>query len=314
MLTVLVVVSLTGIIGNALTCVIFVQNKSLRTSANFLIVSLAVADVLQSFNMIFIFVSIVADKWILGYGLCQFCGWTNMSFIITSVVNLALISLQRYYAVVKKTSKKLFKKRNTLILIAVSWVYPAIFSIAPILGWAKYEYRPGKLMCTLQFSESISYTLTLMCLAIFTPFAIMCYATYRIVKEVKQSRNRVAHSTSAVQQNRRYETRISIMLVSVIVFFFVFYSPASIVNLVQLGLGNHYITPYRIDAWSVIMAMFNHANNPIIYSILNPNFRKGFKGLCSKEKRKQFHTAMENESRQTHQLQDHNNSKPEMRP
>ena len=291
MMSVLVILSVTGTIGNFLTCVIFCQNKSLRTPANYFILSLAVADVLQSLNMVFIMISIMSNGWVLGYGLCQLCGWTNMSFIITSVMNLALISLNRYFAVIKKNSQLMFKKKNALLLIAFSWVYPALFSIAPIYGWAKYEYRPGKLICTLQFSESISYTLTLMCFAIFTPFAIMCYSTYKILKEVRLSRTRIACSTGVAQQRRKYETRISIMLTSIIVFFFIFYSPSSIVNLIQLGIGNDYTTPYRIDAWSVIMAMFNHANNPIIYCILNPNFRRGLKGLCSLEKRNKMHRA-----------------------
>ena len=293
MLTVLFLVVVTGLVGNTLTCAIFVRNKSLQTSSNYLIVSLAVADLLQSLNMIFIFTSIISGGWSLGSGLCKLCGWTNMSFIITSVFTLALISSHRYFAVVKKTRQQMFSKRRTLMLIAFSWIYPALFSIAPIFGWAKYEYRPGKLMCTLQFSESVSYTLTLMLAAICLPFGVMCYTTYRIIKEIRQSRIRVANASAAVQQSRRHETRISIMLASIVVFFFIFYSPASIVNLIQLGRGNDYTTPYRIDAWSVIMAMFNHANNPIIYCILNPNFRKGFKGLFSKEKRKQFNNAVE---------------------
>lgn len=292
MLIVLAIISFMGIVGNTLTCLIFAQNKPLRTSGNYLIVNLAVADLLQSFNMIFIFVSIIEDGWVLGTGLCQLCGWTNMSFIITSVLTLALISTHRYFAVVKKTMTKLFSKKNSLILIAFSWVYPAIFSIAPIYGWAKYEYRPGKLMCTLQFSESISYTLTLMAAGIVIPFALMCYTSFKIIKEIQHSRIRVANASSISQRRGRYEMRISVMLTSIVIFFFIFYSPASIVNLYQLGRGNDYTTPYRLDTWSVIMAMLNHANNPIIYGILNPNFRKGYRAICFKEKRKQLSNAI----------------------
>jgi len=292
MLTVLVVVAITGVLGNSFTCIIFAQNKPLRTSGNYFIVSLAVADLLQSFNMIFIFISIINDGWVLSEGLCQLCGWTNMSFIITSVFTLALIGAQRYFAVVRKTMIKLFSRRNSLYLIVFSWIYPAIFAIAPLFGWAKYEYRPGKLMCTLQFSESISYTLTLMIAGIFLPFAIMCYTSFKIIKEIRYSRIRISNTSTAAQQRGRCERRISIMLTSIVIFFFIFYSPASIVNLYQLGRGNDYTTPYRIDAWSVIMAMFNHANNPIIYSILNPNFRKGYRAICVKERRRQLSNAV----------------------
>lgn len=277
-----------GITGNIIVCIVFAQNKNIQTPTNYLIVSLAVADVMQSATMIFMIKSLLSGGWELGSGVCQLTGFMNISFIITSLISLAMISLQRYFAVVRTTKRTVFSRRSTCCLIAFSWLFPAALAISPVLGWSAYEYRPGKLMCTLQFSYNISFTLTVCFSGLLVPFATICFSTYKILKTVRESGNRVSSSELAVQQRRKNESRVSIMLVSVVVSFLIFYLPAAIINCVQLGYGDNYNIPFRADVWTVIIAMFNHANNPVIYGLLNPNFRKAFKTICSKEKRNQI--------------------------
>ena len=282
---VLIALFLAGTIGNTLTCVIFAQNKGLRTTANILIVNLAIADVLQSLNMLFMIISLLSNGWIFGHEMCQFCGWSNIAFIITSLLSLALISLNRYFSVVKTSWKRFFTIRSTTASAFIAWFLSSLHASAPLFGWSVYEYRPGKLMCTLQFSRSYSFTVTTMVLAIGFPFGTICYSTRKIIKHIKQSNARVTKSSVMAERKRKEENRISWMLLSVIFCFLIFYSPASVLNFVQMGYGNDYRLPFRLDAWSVILAMFNHANNPIIYCILNKNFRKGFGAVCSAKKR-----------------------------
>ncbi|XP_065055125.1 melanopsin-A-like isoform X2 [Rhopilema esculentum] len=288
MSVVIITLAFTGTIGNCLTCVIFLQNRMMRTSANLLIVNLAIADVLQSLNMSFLVFNLLNGGWILGGGLCQFCGWSNMTFIITSLFSLALISLSRYFAVVKTNGKYSFTKRAWLAMAIAAWTTAGLHSLAPVFGWSVYEYRAGKLMCTLKFSDSLSYSVTTMSIAIGFPFSTICYTTYKIIKKVKQSNVRVANSSVMTERKRKEENRISLMLLSVILCFVIFYSPASVINLVQMGYGDSYKIPFRLDAWTVILAMFNHANNPIIYCILNSNFRRGLRAICSADRRKQI--------------------------
>ncbi len=285
---ILTILVLLGVVGNSLVCTIFVQNKSIRTLANCFIVNLAVADILQSATMIFMIVSLLNDGWVLGDGVCQLTGFMNISFIVTSLISLSIISLQRCITVVRTGGSNSIKKKHVLFLTIFSWVFPAMLAISPVLGWSVYEYRPGKLMCTLQFSDSVSYTLTLVFCGLLIPFVLICISSYKILKTVKASGNRVANVTVIGNHRRKHENRVSIMLISVIISFLVFYSPAAIVNFIQLGYGDSYTLPYQVDAWTVVLAMFNHANNPIIYGLLNKNFKKAFKAICSKDKRVQI--------------------------
>ena len=63
-----------GVVGNILVCIIFGLAKELHTSINMLIVNLAIADILQSLNMIFMIVSINYGKWVLGTAMCEING------------------------------------------------------------------------------------------------------------------------------------------------------------------------------------------------------------------------------------------------
>eukprot|EP00794_Sanderia_malayensis_P013781 gene13781-15223_t len=287
----LTVIILVGLVGNSLVCIIFVQNKNIRTIANCFIVNLAFADILQSATITFMIVSLLNDGWVLGNAACQLTGFMNVSFIVTSLFSLAIISVQRYITVVRKNSSFVIRKKQAIILVVVSWLFPAFIAIAPILGWSAYRYRPGKLMCTLQFSYNVSYTLTAVIIGLLAPFATICVSSYKIMKTVRDSANRVGNSSVVGNQRRKHEVRVSMMLLGVIVCFIIFYMPASIVNFIQLGNGDDYILPYQVDAWTVILAMLNHANNPIIYGLLNKNFRSAFKAVCSKDKRSQLGTS-----------------------
>ena len=290
MCVILIMLSLIGIIGNLMTCLIFIQNKALRTRTNYLVVNLAVADVLQSLNMIFMITTLLSGEWLFGHTVCQLSGWANFSFIVTSIVSIALIGVNRYFKVVKTTSKNIFTKKSTIFMIACSWICPGLYALGPVFGWASYRYLPGKLMCAFQFSDSTSFTLITMSFAVLFPFSTISFTTYKIIQHLKRNSKRVVNSQipMQLQLRRKREDRISAMLISVILCFVIFYAPGSVLNLVQLGYGSNYSLPYRADAWTVIIAMLNHANNPVIYCILNKKFRKGFKGICSKEKRREI--------------------------
>ena len=283
MSAILIMVSLSGTVGNLMTCVIFIQNKTLQTTTNYLIVSLAVADIFQSLNMIFIILSLLSGGWALGDAMCQFSGWANMTFVIISVISVALIGINRYFKVVRTTGKRLFTEKFTIIMIACAWILPSILSLGPVFGWARYEYRPHKLMCFWRYADSVSFAMITMNLAVLFPFVTICFTTYKIIQHVKRNSIRVANSgiIMPLQQRRKHENRVSTMLLAVTFCFLIFYAPSTTVNLLQVAYGRSYSLPYRADTWTVVVALLSHAINPLIYCILNKNFRKGFKGIFS---------------------------------
>eukprot|EP00794_Sanderia_malayensis_P014811 gene14811-16351_t len=186
----LTIIILVGLVGNSLVCIIFVQNRNIRTIANCFIVNLAAADMMQGLMFTIMIVSLLSDGWVLGNAACQLTGFLNFNFVVTSLYSLAMISVHRHIKIVKKNSASIIKKRHAIILIATSWIFPAILSIAPILGWSAYKYRPRKLICTLEFWDSVSFGVVVMIFAWLLPFTAICICTHKIMKTVKASRRR----------------------------------------------------------------------------------------------------------------------------
>ena len=62
--------------GNLLVCVVIYRNRRLRTSTNFYLLSLAVADIMiGKFGFPFSTVATVLGRWPFGYNYCQFLGF-----------------------------------------------------------------------------------------------------------------------------------------------------------------------------------------------------------------------------------------------
>lgn len=264
-----------GIVGNGLVCAIYLAKRKLRTSINMIVFSLAVADILQSFNMIIMVVCVNHGKWVFGYVFSQISGFVTIAFVVTSLLHLFLISLNRYIMICLKKHKHLLSKRIAFIGIALSWLYPALLAICPVIGWAKYEYRPAKLMCTIRFNDDLSYTIILIASALLIPLIGLIYCYCKIMKVIIHNRRRIAKVDTIVGGDRRKEEiRIAVVLGVVVFSFILFYAPAGVANLWEMTVGPSYVMPIYFDLVSVLLAMLNHVNNPFIYGFMNKQFRE----------------------------------------
>eukprot|EP00794_Sanderia_malayensis_P013783 gene13783-15225_t len=277
----LTIIILVGLIGNSMVCIIFVQNKKMRTISYCLVANLAVADMLQSVTITFMIVSLLNDGWVLSNAACQLTGFMNVSFVVTSLFSLAMISMQRCITVVRRNSAYILTKKHAKTAIAVSWLFPAFLATLPILVYSGYKYEPRKLICTFHFRESISMGVMFMLSIWILPFITISICTYKILKALNASRRRVGNSSVVGNQRRKHEMKVSMMLVVMIVCLIAFYTPAVIVNLIQIFSVNEHNLPYQADAWALSFAMFNHATNPIIYGLMNKIIRNSFQYICS---------------------------------
>nr|QBS47874.1 neuropeptide-like GPCR [Tripedalia cystophora] len=267
-----------GVVGNVLVCIIFGINKHLRSTANYLVINLAIVDTFQSLNLIFMIIAANTRNWDLGETMCQVVGFTNISFILTSLCSLFLVSLNRYFLIVKNTSKEHFTPRRAILQLFLAWFLPGAMAVAPILGWGEYQYRPGKLMCTLSFRSEPSYALAICAIFIFVPFIVMCVCNWKIFRTLKQSHSRVTVEDRTRSRRNKEEMKVASMLLVVILFFALFYFPASVFNIVEID--SDFELPERLDLTFTGLAMMNHANNPMIYSFMNRHFRKALWSFC----------------------------------
>ena len=93
----IVLVTLAAVVGNGALCWIILNNPSLRTISNRLVLNLAWCDLLTSIlNAPFTLVVLVYRDWNMGHITCQVNGFLTTFLGIASVVTLAVISVNRY--------------------------------------------------------------------------------------------------------------------------------------------------------------------------------------------------------------------------
>uniref|UniRef100_A0A4W3JFE4 Muscarinic acetylcholine receptor n=1 Tax=Callorhinchus milii TaxID=7868 RepID=A0A4W3JFE4_CALMI len=184
--------SLVTIIGNILVMVSIKTNRHLQTINNYFLFSLACADlIIGVFSMNLYTVYIVIGYWPLGPVVCDL--WLALDYVVSnaSVMNLLIISFDRYFCVTKPLS---YPIRRTIkmagIMIAVAWVLSFVLWAPAILFWqfivGGRTVRAGE--CYVQFFSNPTVTFGTAIAAFYLPVAIM---TGLYVHISRASRSRV---------------------------------------------------------------------------------------------------------------------------
>ena len=174
-------VTIATILGNILVIVAVFTERRLRKVGNTFIVNLAVSDLLV--GLVVTPVALVYhyhDRWRLGLVMCDI--WISLDVICctASIVNLCVISFDRYNAITRplRYALKRTPKRAGLMTIFV-WVYSLLLAVPPLFGWR--ESRPQSLdHCRV--SQKMGYTIFSTAGAFYIPLAVMLVMYIKIFR------------------------------------------------------------------------------------------------------------------------------------
>ncbi|XP_075986567.1 5-hydroxytryptamine receptor 1-like [Anticarsia gemmatalis] len=182
------------IIGNILVCVAVRLVRKLRRPSNYLIVSLAVSDLCVA--LIVMPVATVYDimgTWPFGPVICDFWVSSDVLSCTASILNLCMISVDRYYAITKPLEYGVKRTpRRMLSCVFIVWVSAAFISLPPvlILGNEKTET-----FCSV--SQNKVYQIYATMGSFYIPLTVMVVVYYKIFsaarKIVKDERRAQSH-------------------------------------------------------------------------------------------------------------------------
>jgi len=178
---ILILMILTTIIGNVFVMAAILLDRHLQSVANYLILSLAVADLLVAILVMPLgAVKEITKKWIMGPFLCDF--WTSSDVLCctASILHLLAIALDRYWAV---THPHYIHSRSTTIiwvLISLVWVVSIVVALAPLFGWkdATWEERVNQGDCMV--SQELSYQIFATIATFFLPLVLILLLYWKI--------------------------------------------------------------------------------------------------------------------------------------
>ncbi|XP_075886136.1 muscarinic acetylcholine receptor M2a [Nelusetta ayraudi] len=181
--------SLVTVIGNILVMLSIKVNRNLQTVNNYFLFSLACADLiigLCSMNLYTVY--IVIGYWPLGPVVCDL--WLALDYVVSnaSVMNLLIISFDRYFCVTKPLSYPV--KRTTKMagmMIAAAWVLSFILWAPAILFW---QFIVGgrtvpERECYIQFFSNAAVTFGTAIAAFYLPVIIMIQLYWQISRASK---------------------------------------------------------------------------------------------------------------------------------
>ena len=267
---------------NIITIIVLVKNRNLRKRSTYLVINLAVADMLVGgFATDDLFYSF-------GAGYCNVWKYNSIDpwannvletlfrlFLVSSVTNIAAISVERLHATLRPFRHRLIKKWVYALIIAVVWVTAGLLSIALTVlsvfkGPSYYSY--------LQDSFNA------ICLL------VICISYASIVIKVRCGAQ-PQHHGAASRERKLTMTLLIVTVVSLLLYLpyvichFLFYTTdvftsMSFVTLVRLGRILH------------ILYYANSLVNPILYAIRMPEYRSAVLALFRRRPQQQRQVAV----------------------
>ncbi|KAG8269915.1 5-hydroxytryptamine receptor [Homalodisca vitripennis] len=190
--------------GNVFVIAAILLERNLQNVANYLILSLAVADLLVACLVMPLgAVYEVSRQWTLGPELCDM--WTSSDVLCctASILHLVAIALDRYWAVTNIDYIHQRTARRIGFMILIIWSVSFLVCIAPLLGWKDpgWEERITQNRTCL-VSQDIGYQVFATASSFYLPLLVILFLYWRIFQTArKRIRRRVTASaaTSAGQ-------------------------------------------------------------------------------------------------------------------
>uniref|UniRef100_A0A8C1TLT6 Trace amine-associated receptor 2-like n=1 Tax=Cyprinus carpio TaxID=7962 RepID=A0A8C1TLT6_CYPCA len=296
MYVLMVLMILTTVFGNLLIIISISYFKQLQSPTHLIVRSLAASDcLLGSLVMPYSMVRSVEGCWYLGDFVCEVHSSLDMSFCISSILHLSLISVDRYMAICDPLRYRMRVTNNTVTaFIIFIWLFSVVYSFSVVFSGITADglemlilqtYCVGS--CVVFFNKQWGIVCPI--LTFFLPGMIMSSLYLKILyvaqKHAKVMSERVTggmKSQSSAHRERKAAKTLSKAAKTLAIVMGVFYLcwlPFFTATAIDPFLN--FVTPVDVFDALVWFGYFNSTCNPLIYGFFYPRFQKAFKILIS---------------------------------
>ncbi|KAJ8271623.1 hypothetical protein COCON_G00104820 [Conger conger] len=183
---VLSIINLTTIGGNLLVIISVCIVKKLRQPSNYLVVSLAAADLSVALAVMpfVIITDLVGGEWLFGKVFCNVFIAMDVMCCTASIMNLCLISVDRYLGIMRPLTYPVRQNGRLMAkMVLTVWLLSASITLPPLFGWATNV--TGERACLI--SQDLGYTVYSTAVAFYMPTAVMLIMYYRIYRAAQVS-------------------------------------------------------------------------------------------------------------------------------
>ncbi|XP_074607082.1 QRFP-like peptide receptor [Acropora palmata] len=282
-ITVHSVLTIVNIVGNSLVCVVIMKNTLMRTSINYLLMNLAIADMVLAIFFVprhLLVHTFRHPDGVAGTLVCKLLTGGNLAWVggTASIVTLVAIATERYFTVVYPLGNRSTPTNGRLkVIILSSWIIGVIF-MSPTFVVKDFDKERG--LCVPMWPEDWegkTYSLLwLLLLAVF-PVSLMTVLYCRVIYTLWFQRSNLNLQQQGVVRIRK---RVTLIALTVSVIFGVCWLAQSISYVVMFHIRTHVFGNVSYVVCTT-MIMVNSAINPFIYALLSQRFRTRIKAMIS---------------------------------
>ncbi|XP_032937463.1 D(2) dopamine receptor isoform X2 [Catharus ustulatus] len=181
------------VFGNVLVCMAVSRERALQTTTNYLIVSLAVADLLvATLCMPWVVYLEVVGEWRFSRIHCDIFVTLDVMMCTASILNLCAISIDRYTAVAMPMlyNTRYSSKRRVTVMIAVVWVLSFAISCPLLFGLNNTDEKE----CIIGNPAFVVYSSIV---SFYVPFMVTLLVYVQIYIVLRRRRKRVSTKRSS---------------------------------------------------------------------------------------------------------------------
>ncbi|KAH3691790.1 alpha-2Da adrenergic receptor-like [Dreissena polymorpha] len=211
--TVLCVIISITIVGNVCLFAVVLRSKALRNLTNMFILGLSTADLLVGLtNMPITVYTIIKGRWEFSHSACVLFGFLNMITLVTSVLSLCNISINRYVMVCyPQKFKDIYTVRNSVFMIIGVVIFSILLSLPPLIGWSEYVYTPSHSFCFADWQNHMYYAFFMIGCCFGIPFMVMSVCNVLILRTVRASRLRLRNRQNIGTQGAHISTESNLV-------------------------------------------------------------------------------------------------------
>uniref|UniRef100_A0A3Q3X2K8 5-hydroxytryptamine receptor 7 n=1 Tax=Mola mola TaxID=94237 RepID=A0A3Q3X2K8_MOLML len=182
----LAIITAVTVMGNTLVVIAVCVVKKLRQPSNYLLVSLAVADLSVAIAVMpFVIVTdLTGGKWLFGELFCNIFIGMDVMCCTASIMTLCVISVDRYLGITRPLTYPARQNGQLMAkMILGVWLVSASITLPPFCGWAKNVHTAG--VCLI--SQDFGYTIYSTAVAFYIPMLVMLVMYYKIFRAARKS-------------------------------------------------------------------------------------------------------------------------------
>ncbi|KAM6118566.1 pinopsin [Phoenicopterus ruber ruber] len=267
------IVVVSASVVNGLVIVVSIRYKKLRSPLNYILVNLAVADLLVTLcGSSVSFSNNINGFFVFGKRMCELEGFMVSLTGIVGLWSLAILAFERYVVVCRPLGDFRFQHRHAVSGCAFTWSWSLLWTTPPLLGWSSYVPEGLRTSCGPNWytggSSNNTYILALFVTCFVMPLSLILFSYANLLMTLRAAAAQQRESDTT-QQAEREVTR---MVIAMVMAFLVCWLPYTTFALVVATNKDIAIQP----ALASLPSYFSKTAtvyNPIIYVFMNKQFQ-----------------------------------------